>query len=351
VIGLSLGTLCMILLIMAGFLPKPFLEPIIIVSMSVYGVGVGMYIDCWFPLISWIVPAGSRGWFLGNNRLSYQAGTIMFIFLVTWTLGRNSSLIVFQLFFAGIVLLRIFGVVMFSKIPDLAGRFQNSTGSVWKCLSNVLRKEGFIAFSSYVFLLSLFIGACPSIFSLLAKDTLHMTADQVMFIGNLITIGALPGFFIVSRLMDRIGTKHIFMYCHFSFSVILIAFLFREFMPVPVFYYIAALALSFGLVQASSSVAISSEMLAVIPKENKAMAVAVNLSLMNLGISLSGIFSSQMLKMGMFSHSWKMFRCELGSYDSLLLICGVMVLLLVVTLGLIPSVIKSTPMIEEQTNH
>ena len=348
VLGLSLGTLAMLMLIVAGFFPARFVEPLIILSMCMFGIGSGMFDDCWFPLLSPIVPAESRGCFFGNNRLIYQTGAIAFTFFATWMLGKDSSLGVFQALFAFVVLLRVFGIVMFSKIPELERRHPEPGATLWVSLLQVLGKGEYLAFCAYVFLLSLFTGACLSIFCLLAKDTLKMTAGQVLLIGNLATVGALFGFFLGGRLVDRIGTKYVFMSCHFSFALILISFLLRDLMPVPLLGYVGGLSLIFGLIQASSGVAISAEMLAIIPEDNKPMATAVNLSLLYLGVSLSGIFPSQMLKMGMFSHSWRMFGCEMGPYDSLLLICGVMVLLLVVTLGLVPSVIRR-PALAPQT--
>ncbi len=338
--GLALGTLSMVILIVLGFLPVTAVEPLIVLAMCLYGLGFGMYLDGWFPMLATIVPEESRGRFFGNNRFIYQTGTIVFTFLVTWALTGNASLIVFQGFFAVVVLLRILGIAMFARIPDLERRATVPGVTLWTSLSHVIGHQGYLAFCAYVFLLSLFTGACPSIFSLLAKDTLRMTAGQVMLIGNLLSIGALAGFFLGGRLVDRIGTRYVFMSCHFSFALILVAFLLRAFQPLPLLYAVGVLALLFGLVQASSSVAVSSEMLAIIPEENKAMATAVNLSLMYLGVSLSGIFSSQVLKLGMLSPNWRMLGCELGAYDSLLLSCGVMVFLLVVTLGLVPSVIK-----------
>ncbi|MFA5204410.1 MAG: MFS transporter [Lentisphaeria bacterium] len=340
VAGLALGTLGMVVLIVAGFLPVPMVEPLVILAMGLYGIGFGMYLDGWFTMLATIVPEASRGRFFGNNRFIYQAGTIAFTFWVTWVLGRDSSLLVFQGFFALVVLFRVLGIALFAKIPELGRRPAAAGVTLWASLSHAIGQPGYLAFCAYVFLLSLFTGACPAIISLLAKDTLRMTAGQVMLIGNLLTIGALAGFFLGGRLADRIGTRYVFMSCHFSFALILVAFLLRTLMPLPLLYVVGALALLFGLVQASSSVAISSEMLAIIPEENKAMATAVNLSLMYLGVSLSGIFSSRILKLGMLSPAWKLFGCDLGAYDSLLLACGVMMFLLVVTLGLVPSVIK-----------
>ena len=340
VVGLSLATTAMVILIVTGFLPPRFMELLIVFSMCLYGFGYGMYVDSWYPMLTTIVPEDRRGRFFGNNRVLYQAAIIIITFVITWLLAWNSSLLVFQCCFGCIVILRVIGIILYSGIPDLDRR--PPTAGLWATLTAAIRTPGYLAFSAYIFLLSLFTGACPSMFGLLSKETLKMSADQVMLIGNLTTIGLVIGFFLAGRLVDRVGTKCVFMFCHFSFALILISFLFRDMVPLPQLIFIGMPALLFGVVQAGSSVAISSEMLAVIPPDNKVMATAVNMALTFFGISFSGIFSSQMLKTGMLSSTWKLYGMTLGPYDSLLLICGVMILILVVTLGLVPSVLKTS---------
>ncbi len=339
VLGLSLSTSSMVVLALAGYAHQPFVEPLIIAGVVLYGCGYGMYLNSWYPLLSPIIPEARRGRFFGTMRLLYQSAAIAFTFVVAWTLERQTAIGVFQFFLATVVALRIGGIILYGRIPDLE-RLPDTGRTLWQELLNAVGKQGYLPFCSYVFLLSLFTGACPSLFSLLAKDTLGLGEGQVMLIGNLTTFGALIGFFYGGTMVDKMGTKHVFLACHFSYAIVLGLFLLRGFLPVPLVLIIGGLALCFGLVQAASGVAISSEMLALIPADNKPMASAVNLSLMSLGISLSGVFCSRILKLGMLSPSWTLFGKQLGPYDSLLCCCGVMVMLLVVTLGLVPSVVK-----------
>jgi hypothetical protein len=55
------------------------------------------------------------------------------------------------------------------------------------------------------------------------------------------------------------------------------------------------------------------------------------------------VLSGQALELGLLSDSWSWFGQAMSRYDGLLMLCGSMVLLMTVTLGLIPSVIKKTP--------
>jgi len=60
------------------------------------------------------------------------------------------------------------------------------------------------------------------------------------------------------------------------------------------------------------------------------------------GIGLSGLLSAWALSLGVLSDSWTLWGQALSSYDAILLGYGGMVVLLVVTLGLVPSVLSKS---------
>ncbi len=338
-IGISFGSLSLVLLIAAGSAPGWAVESLTAMAMVCVGLGSGMYMNAWFPLISDIVPDGQRGRFFGMLRFLYQTASIVFALIASWSLERHSTVLVFQIFLGVALVLRVAGTVQFARIPEVR-RVSEGAASLRDSLVAALRHAGYLPFCAYVFLLSLFTGSCTTLFSLLAKDTLLLPQSQVLVIGNCATFGSLVGFLVSGRLIDRIGTKAIFVLCHFSFALVLLAFLGRELPPVHVGVVIGALSVLFGLVQAASSVAMTTEMLSAIPVDNKPMATAVNQSLAGLGIALSGICSSALLKIGVFSQTWSLFGLHLGPYDAILMLSGIMVMLLVVTLGLVPSVMR-----------
>ncbi len=337
--GLSLSTVSAFLLVAAGFADKPLVEPIVFSAVLFFGAGYGIYLNSWFPIISTIVPADRRGRFFGVMRFIYQSVGIVFTFIVGITLGKDSSIGIFQFYLAICCLFRIIGIVIYSRIPDMDRQLCNSR-TILSSIFHVVGKKGYLPFCSYVFLLSLFTGSCQSIFSLLAKDTLGMHGGHVIFLGNLVTFGTLFGYFCGGLMVDRLGTKYVFLFCHFSFASSMVLFLSRDFLPLPLMLVIGSLSFAFGIVQAASGIAVSSEMIAVSPADNKPMATAVCYSLISLGLSLSGIFSSIILKLGILSPAWEFMGKTFGPYDALLLFCGVMIFLLTVTLGLVPSVVK-----------
>ena len=144
-------------------------------------------------------------------------------------------------------------------------------------------------------------------------------------------------------MVDKFGTKYVFLGCHFGFGLILFLFLWRDVFPGEVQITVGVLTILFGLVQAASSIAMSSETLVLLPAENKSLATGLWFTLYSGGAGLSGVLSGQALELGLLSDTWSWFGQAMSRYDGLLMLCGSMVLLMTVTLGLIPSVIKKTP--------
>ena len=194
-----------------------------------------------------------------------------------------------------------------------------------------------------LFLVDFFHNRLPTDFQFDRKDVLSFTKTEIVFIGNLLIVGALAGFVLGGRMVDKLGTKYVFMLCHFGFGAIIILFLLRSLLPGKIIVIVGILTLLFGLVQAASGIAMTSETLVFIPNENKSLAIGLWLTLINAGAGLSGIISSTALELNLINQEWSLFGLKMSSYDGLLLMFGTMVLLMTVTLGLIPSMIKKTP--------
>ena len=158
--------------------------------------------------------------------------------------------------------------------------------------------------------------------------------------GHLIMVGSLLGFAAGGKATDRWGTKPVFLICHFGYAVALSLLLTRVWLPVPVLYLAAAANLLYGVFWAGSLIAITTELLALVPRENQAVGTSLALVLFHLGGAAAGMLGSVALSLGLFAPQWEVAGTRLGPYDTLLLLWAVMVVLLVVTLGLVPSVLR-----------
>jgi len=302
--------------------------------MSMYGAG-------WFALLSAIVPESLRGRFFGRLRTSWQLVGLVFTGLCIILLEEDSPLWAYQVVLGLATVGLALRVPFYLRLPELERGPSNpiDVASFVRVLLEVLRTDRYLPFCAYVFLLHLFTMGCPYLFGLVQKQTLGFGDDVVVSMGLVMMIGSLAGFALGGKAVDRWGTRPIFVMCHFGFGVILLAFLCRGLFPGPVVVAVAGAQFLFGLVQAASSIALTTEMLALIPPENKALSTSVCMLMWMGGAGLSGIVAAAILDLGVLRQHWELCGTPLGPYDAILLAYGAMVVLLVVTLGLVPSVI------------
>ena len=83
--------------------------------------------------------------------------------------------------------------------------------------------------------------------------------------------------------------------CHFGYGIVLLSLFMRGGFPVPVIWVAGFVSTGFGFVQAASSIAMTSEILYLIPKENKSLATGFWLTLWSGGSGLSGVLFGQLL--------------------------------------------------------
>ncbi len=340
--GMVFSIIGFFIMMIAGIFPNYFRTGVVGLGAGIFGTGSALIIGNWFALLHPIIPENVRGRFFGRLRLTWQSIGIAFTLVVIYILEQYPTLGMYQAVMAIITILMALRMIFYQRIPELE-KIIPKKESFRKSFMKVLAIPDYLPFCSYCFLLTLFTGACPQIFNLIEKDVLHLSKVEIVFLGNLLVVGALAGFFLGGRMVDRLGTKYVFLCCHFGFGSVLLLFLWRDIFPGEVQITVAILTILFGMVQAASSIAMTSETLVLIPAENKSLATGLWFTLYSGGMGLSGVLSGQALELGILSDSWIWLGQPMSRYDGLLLLCGSMVLLMTVKLGLIPSVIKKTP--------
>ena len=340
--GMVLSIIGFFLMAIASVFPETYRTLVVSLGAGSFGAGTALIIGNWFALLHPIIPENIRGRFFGRLRLTWQSIGIIFTLVVIYILEQYPTLGMYQIVIGIITILMALRMIYYQLIPEL-DQIQSKKETFRKSFLKVLAIPEYLSFCAYCFLLTLFTGACPQIFNLIEKDVLHLSKVEIVFIGNLLVVGALAGFILGGRMVDRFGTKYVFLWCHFGFGLILFFFMWRGIFPGEVKITVGILTILFGLVQAASSIAMTSETLVLIPEENKSLATGLWFTLYSGGTGLSGILSGQVLELGLLSNSWNWFGQTMSHYDGLLILFGSMVLLMTVTLGLIPSVIKKTP--------
>ncbi len=356
--GILITIVAFVGIVLTGF-ASTGLAPILMgCGIVLFSLGASMLGGGWFGLLHPLVPEQMRGRFFGKLRLFTRLSGLLATIPLTLLMAKDSPVWLFQIILSVMVLFLVARFLIYRGIPEMEPPVNPRTG-VWVTLSRVLRTPGYVPFLAYVFLLALFTRNAPVLFSLLEKEALGFGDNLVVAMGFALMLGAMMGFYLGGRAVDRFGTRVVFVACHMAFGLVFGLFLLRESLapPVPVFLnevwtrfmgtsesasfpvYLGLLHFLFGWIGAVSGLAVTTEMFALMPRENKAFASGICTSLTRLGIALAGMLSAWVLDCGILASKWTLAGAELSAYDALLLLSGIMVLLLVVTLSLVPSVI------------
>jgi MFS family permease len=323
---------------LSGFADGIAMTIVVALGILLFGLGVAMFSAGWFAILGPLVPKPMRGSFFGRMRLSWQFTGFLFGVVCTFVLSKDSPTATFQGIFMLVTAAMLARVVFIARMPELEKPSASADG-FFASLAQISRAPGYASFCCYVFLITLSTSAAPNLFGLIEKNTLAFGDTTIVWMGNLFMIGAVGGFFIGGLAVDKLGTKPVFLIGHFSYALVLFGFLARDFQPLPVQVWLGALNFCFGMVAAFASIAISTEMLALIPPHNRSLSTCVCMALQLAGSGLSGMLSAGAIKMNLFSPRWEIAGSGLSGYDTMLLLFGVQVLVLVVALGLVPSVI------------
>jgi MFS family permease len=345
--GQVLLILSLIVMILASRYSAPYALILIVSSLLIFCVGGSLQGASWFALLNPIIPKEIRGRFFGRLRVSFILVSILFTRMITQMLEGNDSLGTFQ-FLIGLVLVAAFiRFFTYARIPEL----ENAQGethhrpSFKKALSAVLAVPGYIQFNSYIFLITLFTAGVPIIFGLMQKDVFGFSPAQITQVGNLFLAGCLVGCGLGGRAVDRYGTRFVFLVTHLAYALVMFFMLFRHWVPWSLSVHIGACSFVFSLVASTAGVAMSSEVMALIPANNKSLSTAINMALFNLALALSALFVSRSIGWKILAPEWSMLGQHYTAYDALLLTYGMITLFMLVTLGLVPKIAKKAQLI------
>lgn len=329
-----------VLITMSGFFKGQAIINCVTAGILLFGVGLSAIFSGWFALLSPLIPNEIRGRFFGTLRLFWQLFAILCSVLITVILDKTADLSVYQSILGFFTVLLIFQIRFYKQIPEVNGSSKERK-PLMTIMAGLGHVPGYLPFSAYCFLLLLATGAWPVTLGLLEKDILSFSDDTIVFMGTMLFLGSMIGFYTGGKLVDRYGTKVVFLSVHFLYFLLLSLVLVRSVSPVSMVWFFSALTLCLGLVQAASTIAMTSEMIALAPPENTSVITSICMALQWGGAALSGMISGKAIEFKILAEKWELWGMQISQYDSLILFYAVMVLVFTVTLGLIPSVMKS----------
>jgi len=327
-------------IILAGFFDTQTSIKFIVCGIVLFSIGISALMSGWLALLSPLIPKAIRGSFFGNLRLSWQIYAIGCSILLAFILEKNASLGVYQLMLTFFTCLLILQIFFYSKIPEIETD-KSIERSIKKIAAAIPEIPGYMAFSAYVFLLMLATGSWPVTMGLLEKNVLHFSDDTIVHMGTMLFAGSMVGFYTGGKMVDKFGTKIVFLVVHFSYFLFLFLVILRDLFPISQVSYFSFLTFGLGLIQSASSIALTSEMMALAPLKNTSVILSLCMSLQWGGAAISGVISGKLIEYGILNETWLFKGLAMSNYDTLILFSSVMVFVFIVTLGLIPSVVKT----------
>ena len=322
------------------FAPENLLIAFAVTSIFLFGIGSCLFGSNWFALLNPSIPKEKRGHFFGIMRFSWQSTSIVVGLMISSFLAFRDKISSYQI----VIFIIFFGLLartyFYQKIPEK--KTDDAVAKFNVAFTDVIHTKDFLPFLSYVFLLIFFTCAVPSIFVLLGKDVLNYSASNIINIGNAMGIGAACGFLLGGKIIDKIGTKKVFVICHLSYALVLSSFLFRHFIEIDFFVLGLFVSFAFGVVSATSGIAITSEMMELLPEKNQSLATSFFVTAMAAAFAIALPVVGLFFDLKIFNENWTLFGNTLTQYDSVLLLASCMILMLIITLSVIPSVMKKS---------
>ena len=309
---------------------------VLLFALGMFCIFMTMYVAAWFPLLSTFLDSNTRSRFFGRLRFSWQLTTVIYFFICGLIIGKNPPVWALQLVISitGICLLgRVWYI---KKIPAV----QDSTKiklNFREGLTDALNNKPLCGFSVYICCLYLAAYATLPLTYLYLKH-LQVADNIVVIISSVALAGAMTGFLCAGRLVDKFGVKKLMLFIHFSFALINIALFFIGNASMLNLIIIGALVASYGFFLACSSVAISSEMMAMASPENKAVSMAFCGTFYAAGAGGSRFLTSLVLGAGLLATKWNIGSMEINHYQTLFLIFGCAITFVCLLLVLVPAI-------------
>ncbi len=329
------GVFALVLLAFSPFL-KSFAKYGMMVSLICFGVTMTFYVAAWFPFLDEFLPEKDRSRFFGMLRFSWQSCCAVFFLICGLLMGKTPDLRVLQtiIIITAIALLGRAYYVSKIKVSESDRKPLNFRYG----LELVLTNKPLVGFSVYLAFLYLAAQGTVPLTYIYLKNYLHTPDNIVVIISSLALGGTIIGFFCAGRMISKLGVKKMLLAVHLAFAVInfmLFAFSGSGIIPL---ILITILLVCYGFFIAISSVAASSEMMALANPGNKALAMAFCVTMCSAGLGGARLLSSVIIGSGILTPEWSIGANKFSMYHTMYLGYGLAILFVCMLLVIVPAI-------------
>ena len=330
------------MLMAAGWFDRTLSMQLLVAALLVYCVGGSLQGASWFALLNPIIPKEIRGRFFGRLRVTFQSVSILFALLITKVLAASQSMAMFQMILGLVLVAAILRYFSYARIPELEN-VRGESGHrqpLAEALRAVIAVPGYIPFNAYIFLITLFTAAIPTVFALMQKDVFGFAPAQITLVGTMVLVGGMMGCWLGGRVVDRMGIRRVLRITHLAYILVMLSMLVRHWVPWPMLVHAGGCVWAFSLIAGVAGVATTSQTMELIPAANKSLSTALIISLVCAAVAAAGIFVSRAIGWDVFAEEWWMLGKSYTPYDALLLIFASLVALMFVAIVLAAPRIK-----------
>ena len=148
-------------------------------------------------------------------------------------------------------------------------------------------------------------------------------------------------------MVHRHGVKPVFLAAHLGFGMLNLLLLTIHSNSWGAVCVLVSVITVYGFLLAGASIAVSSEMLALSPANNKAMSIAFCYSLYAAGLGFSRFLSSIVLGSGILAAEWQCGGITFTKYHTLFLVYGCGTIAIMVLLVLVPALTRDVQRLSE----
>lgn len=293
----------------------------------------------WFPMLHDLVPVHRRGRFFGRLRATWTGIGFFVVLASGFFLGKDPDVWQFQVVFGVALVMYCLRVYFVARIPtgnSLSGELDYDN---WRhYVRSLFHQKPLVIFLTYYGVLGFCMGFLSQPLVLYMKARGFPAKDNII-IFSFTTLGAILTNLFAGSLVDRFGTKRIFLVAHLILCLTCFAVVGIGMGPnaYAMFLLPAAMVVSGGTI-AASNVACTAQLLHLIPNRGRAFYFSLAMIITFAGVAISPLLVGQILDRVGDAWNTTLVTVKLDIFQVLLSAAGVLTLTAIVMLFLVRNV-------------
>ena len=301
-----------------------------------FGALMTLYAAAWFPMLDEFLPKHDRSRFFGMLRFSWQSCSVTFFFICGLVMGTKPDLWILQIIIilTAVALLGRAFFIWKIKVSESDRKALDFRSGMELVLSN----KPLVGFSVYLAFLYLAAQGTMPLTYIYLKNQLN-TPDNIVVIVSSLALGrTIIGFLCAGRILNRIGVRKVLLAVHLAFALINFLLFLLSGPGQTKLVIITVLMVIYGFFIAMSSVAVSSEMMALANPGNKAFAMAFCTTMCAAGLGGARVLSSAVIGTGILAPEWYIGTMKFCMFHTIYLGYALSILFVCVLLVIVPAI-------------